>query len=156
VELVSATIFIGGFLLGWKSGLIIGFLTETIYSLLNPYGPPDIPIFIAQIISMSLTGIAGGFIGKIQIKPVLLYPIVFSFSGFSLTLIFDLSTTIAYAWVAHFTGKQLILSLIAGMGFYLMHLLSNTAIFLLIVPGVIRVIKKSGIPILSNQDGRVR
>lgn len=144
VELVTATIFIAGYILGIREGFLVGLVAEALYSGLNPYGMAAPPIFIAQVVSMALIGMAGGFIGRHRPKMRLPFLATLALTGFLGTLLFDAMTTISYALFIELSKETLIGSFIYGLGFYAAHLISNTLIFLTIVPGLIGISERSG------------
>lgn len=137
VELVTATIFIGGYLMGWRAGLIIGCLTEAIYSGLSPYGLASIPIFVTQVVAMTITGFIGGMsrnrwplrtwfdFGRMGI------------TGLLLTINFAFLTTLGYICFAGLEKPAIMGSIITGLGFYLIHFLSNFLIFSILVPTIL-------------------
>jgi uncharacterized membrane protein len=143
LEMITAGIFISGVWMGAGTGALIGFLAEAIYSLSNPMGFPPPPLLIAQLISMSLVGLCGGlmrglvyknryFTRKAWFRHVLLASI-----GLMLTLIFDLLTTISFPISAGFSVQQMGITLVLGIPFMALHLVSNTLIFTLVVPVII-------------------
>ena len=147
VELVTATIFISGQILGIQGGILVGLLTESLYSFLSPYGIAPLPIFLAQIISMMIVGYWGGRIGTLKPMSRLKTHLIIGFSGLVLTLIFATLTTLAYILFIQVNTKILMSSLLTGLSFYIVHILSNTGIFILIVPVVVQrlnqLVKKS-------------
>jgi uncharacterized membrane protein len=156
VELVSATIFIGGFLLGIKEGIFVGAATEGIYSMFNPYGTPSLPLWFAQVISMALAGAFGGILGKkifsIHKKQMLTIGMI----GFLSTLIFDVLTTLSFVFTMASSIKQIVGSFVFGLSFYMTHLLSNTVIFLTLVPAVLKVSMSRPNPVHLSTRGKQR
>ncbi|MCD6118032.1 hypothetical protein J7K93_13580 [bacterium] len=144
IELVSATIFTGGFLLGKQKGIIIGLLTESIYSLFNPFGIAAPPLFIAQIISMALIGFTGGLISDINLKSWK-FPIVLAAAGGILTSVFALLTTLSFVFLIGLDRSGRIAAIISGIGFNLLHIISNTLIFSTIVPAIITASSKTSV-----------
>jgi len=144
VELVTATIFISGYLLGIKEGIVVGLLTETLYSLINPYGMAAPPLFIAQVFSMSLVGGLGGILGRRKTQTELVYHLQLGLTGFIATGIFAVLTTLSFVFFMGFSQKTLFGSFIYGLGFYIIHIVSNTLIFLTIVPVLLKVATKTG------------
>lgn len=143
IELVTATIFISGYLLGWRSGMLIGLLTEAIYSILSPYGLASIPIFLGQTLAMTMTGGCGGWAAKmIPVKAKFSF-IKLGMTGFLLTINFALLTTLGYVFFAGLTREVILSSIITGLGFYIAHFISNFLIFTLLVPGLILTLKKT-------------
>jgi len=142
VELVTATVFIAGYLLGIKEGLLVGLLAESIYSLFNPYGVAAPPLFIAQVVSMAFTGILGGMCGKRNMRLRKIDLIIFGFTGLISTLIFTSLTTMSFLLYTGLSLKKLMGSFIYGLGFYILHIASNTIIFILIVPVILNSLQK--------------
>ncbi len=140
VELVTATVFIAGFAVGSLQGALIGGLAEFLYSFFNPLGAPLLPTLLAQIFSMAVVGYAGGFWRKRrwQYASQKVSIILTGLAGFLLTLLFDVLTTLSFVLFAVGLDLDKIMANFAlGMGFYLIHLCANTAIFVTIVPLII-------------------
>ena len=143
VELVTAIIFISGFILGFREGLLIGWITEFVFSIFHPMGAPLPPLLIAQVLSMGLTGAIGGIVGKavkiIDIKAT----VQIGIAGFVSTLIFDILTTLSFLVTVSSTWKQITTGFLAGIIFYAIHLINNTVIFIVLVPLVLRAALKN-------------
>ena len=137
VEFFTATVFIAGAILGSVYGLAVGCVAEFIYSAFNPLGAAAPPLLVAQVIGMALAGFAGGMSrGRGWLyKNSLLKMLSYGSTGFVVTLIFDVLTTLSFA--VFFTGgsvRKIAASFVYGMGFYIVHLLVNTIVFASIVP----------------------
>ena len=143
VEMVTAIIFISGYMMGIREGLINGIITEGIYSAFNPYGMAALPIFIAQILAMGFAGIMGGIWRKYSPKKTRTFYIGLALTGLFLTIVFGLLTTVAFLMMTKITIEMLIGSLFYGLGFYIIHMISNTLIFFTIVPVLINVLGKT-------------
>lgn len=142
VEFVTTTVFISGFVLGIKEGFLVGLLTETIYSLFNPYGMAAPPLFIAQVISMGFTGILGGILGKYNYSSRKMVYLTLGLAGLLATLTFAILTTLSFISFIGLSLKKLMGSLIYGLLFYAIHMISNTIIFVTIVPVLLKIIPK--------------
>jgi uncharacterized membrane protein len=154
IELVTATIFIGGFLLGIKEGAFIGTAAEGIYSLFNPYGAPSLPLWLAQVISMAIAGSFGGILGKkISLIDKKQIPTI-GMAGFLITLNFDVLTTLSFVFTMAFTLKQIVGSFVFGLSFYLTHIISNTVIFFTLVPVILNALRKWTNPIHLSTQGK--
>ncbi|KAA3616411.1 MAG: ECF transporter S component [Calditrichaeota bacterium] len=144
IEMVTMIIFIGGYLLGWRSGAFIGLATEFIYSNFNLYGPAPIHILVAQIFAMTTTGIVGGIaknIGGVNLSSVA-SRIMFLVLGGAVTVFFDLVTTWADVFIID-AGMGFFMSrLIAGMPFFAVHIVSNAFIFFFLVHTLIQTLQK--------------
>jgi hypothetical protein len=137
IELVTVTIFLSGIVLGVTRGALVGAVAEFLYSFFNPYGVAAPPLLAAQVLGMTLAGVAGGvmriFFSTRQ-PPVWLL----GFAGFILTFIFDLFTTLSFTI---FVGSGLAGFLAAaalGLYFYIAHQVSNTLIFAVLLPVLLR------------------
>jgi energy-coupling factor transport system substrate-specific component len=146
VEFFTFIIFCSGYLLGMTGGVMVGVISMSIYTtLITPYGPPPLPIAIAQIASMALIGFAGGFVSnfvptsltrKSQSRSVVAI-IAIGISGLVLTLVYDLFTNLASAFVV----GQFWPVMIAGIPFALVHIASNVVIFVVLSPLLLRMSK---------------
>ncbi len=147
VELVSATVFISGYLLGPAGGVLVGVVGEGIYSTFNPMGSGLAlpPLLIAQVFGIALFGLAGGVTRKLGRggfgkREVILFVVV----AVVLTANFDLFTTLAFPIAAGFSQEQMVATLAVGLAFNLIHIFSNAVIFALVVPAVLRKIRRTG------------
>jgi hypothetical protein len=144
IELITVVVFIAGLTLGVRWGILVGFTSEFIFSVFNPFGSGLVfpPLLIAQIISMIIIGAIGGilhnifFIKEYSKKHVILLAIV----GFFLTFIFDSLTTLAYPISMGFDFPQTFVIYLSGLGFTFLHQISNAMIFSIIVPKVVKYI----------------
>jgi uncharacterized membrane protein len=135
VELITATVFMGGYLLGKIRGMAIGFITEALFSLFHPYGPSPFPLFMAQIVSMGFTGFLGGWMRK---KHSFWKPWHFALAGVFSTALFAVLTTMSFVWTVHMRWAQIPQSFLFGLGFYILHLASNGLIFLTLIPIMVK------------------
>ena len=97
VELVTASIFIAGYLLGPWWGLIVGVVAEGLFSLSNPVGIPLLPLLAAQCIGMAIAGLVGGWVGQRwrgDFPPA--YHLMLGGVGLLITMIFDVLTTLSF------------------------------------------------------------
>jgi len=141
VELISTTIFISGYILGIREGIIVGILTEGLYSLLNPMGMAAPPLFIALVFAMGCTGLLGGLYRKIQFKNKPLFHLGFGLAGLAATVNFSLWTTFSYVLIIGLTFNNLLTALKSGIVFSALHIVSNTIIFSTIVPLLIEKVR---------------
>jgi energy-coupling factor transport system substrate-specific component len=139
VEFFTFIVFCSGYLLGMIEGAIVGVISMSLYTtLITPYGPPPLPIAVAQITSMALIGFAGGFVWKFvpasftqksNSRPIITI-FVIGISGLVLTFIYDLLTNLASAFVM----GQFWPVMIAGIPFAFVHIASNVIIFVVLSP----------------------
>jgi len=123
IELVTATIFLAGYIIGKSGGIMVGVLTFGIFSTLNPYGMPPLPLLLTQIFAGGLIGFTGGAI-KERWEGI----VSFTISGILLTFFYDLTTN-ASGYFLFPQKNTFIAYMITGIGFSGVHILSNGAIF---------------------------
>lgn len=142
LELVIATVFISGWLLGAGTGALVGFISELIFSGLNPVGSGFLfpPLLIAQVGAITLVGLAGGLFrrGKIFFLSSWGGYLALALVGVLLTILFDAATTLAFPISAGFSGLQIWTVIAAGSIFSALHVLSNACIFAIIVPAILK------------------
>lgn len=137
LEMITASIFISGFLTGPLYGLLIGAFAEFLYSFFNPMGAPIPPLLVAQVLCMMLAGFVGGLTQKLNwlTKPAPVRVTYFAATGFILTLVYDILTTLSFVLFAgEPTQAKFLTVLLAGSVFYLLHQFTNAVIFALLVP----------------------
>ncbi|RKY54041.1 MAG: hypothetical protein DRP92_02105 [Candidatus Neomarinimicrobiota bacterium] len=146
VEFVLATIFISGILLGWKTGIVVGTAGELLFSALNPFGSGLVfPLLLFfQILVGGLVGYTGGLLRRVIIygNSYRKAAITSATAGFLLTFTYDLFTNLSYPLAAGFDMRGIIATVIAGLGFSLIHIITNTFVFLIFVPYISRLLHK--------------
>ncbi|MCK4427350.1 MAG: ECF transporter S component [candidate division Zixibacteria bacterium] len=144
VEFFTFVVFSSGYLLGIIEGLLVGIISMSLYtSIITPYGLPPLPIAFAQVFSMALIGLAGGLASRLHLVRFDKRPSFFTgfeflamgLFGLGLTLIYDLFTNLATAYVV----GQFLPVMIAAIPFALLHIFSNVAIFLLLTPVLLKL-----------------
>jgi len=137
VEFFTFVVLSSGFLLGIIEGCLVGIISMSLYtSIITPYGLPPLPIAFAQVFSMALIGIAGGVSRMLcTIFPKRLKFLTPGLFGLGLTLIYDLLTNLATAYVM----GQFLPVMISAIPFALIHLLSNMAIFVVLTPVLLKL-----------------
>lgn len=149
VEFTSLIIFLSGFTLGSRVGALVGLVTESIFSNLNPLGAAPIPILLAQVGCMMLIGAAGGLLARWsqQSDTRLNSSLKMAASGLYLTMVFDLLTNLGFA--ISFYGGDYTIALIWGLPFMVVHVVGNTIIFGTIGPTLsnymVRIVQKEGV-----------
>ena len=137
VEFFTFVVFSSGFLLGTLEGCLVGIISMSLYtSIITPYGLPPLPIAFAQVFSMALIGIAGGISRMLPTSfPKRLKFLTIGLFGLGLTLIYDLLTNLATAYVM----GQFFPVMISAIPFALIHILSNVAIFVVLTPVLLKL-----------------
>ena len=145
IELITVVVFLAGVYLGIGWGGLVGFTTMGIYSGLNPMGSglSFPPLFLMQVIGMALAGIIGGLVRPLIIEKKINFLLMasLSFIGFTITLIYDLLTLLSYPISTGLGFSGILAALLKGLGFTLIHEISNAVVFPATVPPVLRYIK---------------
>ena len=139
VEFFTFVVFTSGYLLGKIEGSIVGGLSMLLYTTFNPYGLPPLPIGVAQVLCMIFIGFFGGIVYQLSLIsfPKLSAFVIMGALGLGLTLMYDLLTNLATAYVV----GQFLPVMIAGIPFALIHMGSNTLIFSILTPLLSRMEK---------------
>jgi hypothetical protein len=135
IELISLTLAFGGYLLGAGWGAVVGALGFGLYSAISPFGIAPPPVFIAQIIGGSVVGLSGALLRNLfaSNKKQIVKIIFCGLAGFCATLIYDILTNLG-AFAAISSQATFIPFMIGGIAFAIVHIISNTAIFALLLP----------------------
>jgi hypothetical protein len=146
VELMTMSVFVSGYLLGWRLGAIVGAVSIAAHSLFNPLGAALPPLFAAQVIGFSIIGVTGATLGRAVVGRRQRW-VSFALSallGFLVTSLYDLLTNVG-AYYSITTGSgvpSLIKFVAAGMAFVVMHLVWNTVLFLVVLTPVLNVLAR--------------
>ena len=147
IELITVVVFISGLYLGIRWGGLVGLTSMAIYSGMNPMGSglSFPPLFAMQILGMSLTGIIGGLVRPFFFVKQFNFFLISGLAvlGFTVTLIYDMLTLLAYPVAAGLGFSGILAALIKGLGFTLLHEISNAIVFTVSVPQVIKLLNKN-------------
>lgn len=154
VEFMTVLIFISGFCFGPFIGASIGILSETIYQLVPfPFAHPAGWLFVISPILLGIMallgamyGVAGGILGKRrQGKTGRRILIEMGLSGFILTLIFDIMSSVGFylAYPVFDFWTTLLWTFVPAYYPYppIVHTVTNTLVFLVIAPPLINRIE---------------
>ncbi|MFX1375054.1 MAG: hypothetical protein ACFFA0_04520 [Promethearchaeota archaeon] len=152
IELFTLTIFLSGFILGKRDGMIVGFLSSSIFCFFNPYGASPLPLYAVQLTHYTLTGLLGAvtnqFLNKrnllkadndLYIRPVL---IILGSIGAIITINFQFFASLADFLSYYGTFEQFLPYFVSGIPFAITHIIGNTLGFIFILPGLIQLIQK--------------
>ncbi len=146
VELISASVFTSGALLGVRRGAVAGGVAEAIYAGINPNGVSQPVLYAAQVLGFVWIGAAGGAARPLlRRSPLWAQTALAASSGLLLTLAYDVLTNAA-AWLPIRENASLAAIELAGLSFPfpLAHALGNTLGFALVVPAVLRAVRSWG------------
>jgi uncharacterized membrane protein len=130
VKVMDFILFVAGLYFGCWVGASVGMLSWAIYGVINPYG--FIPqIWLTTMICESAYGVIGGLLGKkLDINNFtnrkLQLGILFGSIGFLVTLAYDIITNVVYAYTFNI---PILVAIIVGVPFTVLHEVSNLAIF---------------------------
>jgi hypothetical protein len=128
VETFSLALFLSGVFLGIASGMAVACIAGIIFVFFNPNGPQTIlPAGFAQLLGFLMYGLSGGVLRRFILDNYKIGRAAFILviAGAVLTLWYDLSTNIVFALLFGPFWQ----SLIAGLGFGIIHFISNVLIF---------------------------
>ncbi len=144
LELVLLSAFLGGVALGPKRGLIVAVVGEAIFSTLNPIGSGlGFPIlFLFQLIGVGASGGAGGLLATFirSIQQPALQTLLMGLTGFIITLFYDALTALSFPLSSGMTEGTIWGTLVTGLVFFIMHMGSNTLMFALFGPVLVRLV----------------
>lgn len=152
IELVCLTIFLSGFILGKRDGVIVGLMSSFIFCYFNPFGASPLPLLGFQLLFYAFDGFVGAISSdyvkqKKFFKPnedLYRFWVIFFFGvvGAILTFIFDILSTIVIVLTDFGTLDVFLIYYIVGIPFTTVHLIGNTLGFVFVLPGLIQLINK--------------
>jgi hypothetical protein len=144
VELMTITVFLSGYLLGMRLGMVVGGASMVLHSLFNPLGAALPPLMAAQVAAFVVIALAGAWIAPVlhAMRHRTVEIVAAGISGFLLTLFYDIATSAAAYVVAMDSGSTLtIWRFIAGGAlFMIMHQVWNTGLFLIVLPPALNIL----------------
>lgn len=140
VKFMDLFVFVSGYTMGPLVGAFVGSFTWLIYGTVNPYGF-SLPILFTTMAGESLYGIVGGVLSRLDHSDTdwqnsqkssfsssgfWLSNVRFAFLGFLLTFVYDLFTNVVSGLTV---GFPIIVAIISGIPFALVHEISNFFFF---------------------------
>lgn len=152
IELFTLTIFLSGYILGKRDGMIVGFLGSFIFCFFNPLGASPLPLLTFQLTHYSITGLLGALTNDLlkNMKTVKLdddlYKIhiifIFGIIGAIITISFQIFSSLVNVLSYYGTLDEFLPYFLIGIGFTTIHIIGNTLGFIFILPGLIQLINK--------------
>ena len=143
VEFVTALAFTAGATLGPTLGAVTGAAGMFLFSATNPLGSGlAFPVLLAaQVLSQSVVGLLGGLFFRTDAGKLSRwhYRSLLAVTGLAATILYDGLTSISYPLFAGAATTEIIALLVSGLLFTVLHQVSNTLIFYLLVPRFIQV-----------------
>ena len=75
------------------------------------------PLFIAQVISFALIGLAGGLMGRSHVPSNIIGYLKIGLAGMGLTLMYAVLTTLSFVLFMGFSSQSFLAAFISGLGF---------------------------------------
>jgi uncharacterized membrane protein len=152
IELFTLTLFLSGFILGKRDGMIVGFLSAFIFGFFNPIGSSPIPFLAFQLVYYTSVGLTGALVSSILRKRKFftlnedLYKIslmvLFGVIGAVVTTSYQLLATLIDIFIYFGTIDEFVPYFLTGIPFTITHIIGNTLGFVFILPGLIQLINK--------------
>jgi len=150
IELFTLTIFLSGFILGRREGMIVGFLSSLIFCFFNPFGASPLPLLAFQLTHYSLTGLLGALTNDILNKRSFFtidedlynFPVMFIFGilGAIITTSFQVFSSLVHVLTVYDSIEDFLPYFIIGIPFTITHIIGNTVGFIFILPGLVYLI----------------
>ncbi len=152
IEIITLMIFLAGFIIGKKEGILVGAFSSFIFCFFNPMGSSNFPLLTVQVIYYSFVGLLGA-ITKYLIqnrkffKPkedLYVYQIlvVFGIISVLLTTIFSIIIEIPGYLLFAGPGVPFLSYIMLGIPFSIIHVIGNLLGFAIILPGLIQLLYK--------------
>ncbi|MFX1324167.1 MAG: hypothetical protein ACFE8N_04365 [Promethearchaeota archaeon] len=152
IELFTLIIFLSGFILGIREGMIIGALSSLIFIFFNPFGASPPPLFLYQLFHYTMTGLSGALTSRFLKKRKFYSPkedlyrlpimIILGITGLIITTSFQLLSTLVDVFVYFGTIGEFLPYFLTGIPFTIIHIVGNMLGFTFILPGLIQLIYK--------------
>jgi len=150
IEVITVMIFLSGFILGKKEGLIVGAFSSFIFCFFNPMGSSQLPLLVVQIVYYSLVGLIGAFTSDFIEKrsffnskdDLYVYQVlvIFGVIGGVLTTIYSIFSEIAGFITISAPGVPFSAYFLMGVPWTIVHIVGNVLGFVFILPGLIQII----------------
>jgi len=152
IELFTLTIFLSGFILGKRDGMIVGIFSSSMFCFFNPIGVSPLPLLAFQLFYYSMTGLLGGISSKFLSKKDYFKPdedlytlhvlVIFGIIGGIMTFFYDIFSTAIGGIIFSNSIEYFLITYSTGIIFTTVHLIGNILGFIFILPALIQLIRK--------------
>jgi hypothetical protein len=152
IELFTLTMFLSGFILGKRDGMIVGVLSSFIFCFFNPLGTSPLPLLAFQLTYYTSVGLLGAVAHQLIKKKTFFTPdedlyklpvmVIFGVIGGMITTFFQIFSTLVDAISFYGTADRFLPIFISGIPFTITHIIGNTLGFIFILPGLIQLVYK--------------
>jgi len=146
VKLMDALVFLSAFIFGLRVGIAVATSTWAVYGFVNPNGTADLILLSFLVVGESFYAIAGAGLRRTNLgqdllvdkSPYARFSIVFGTLGLLATFAYDVLTNFA-SWLFKTNSlyDSLVIGLITGAPFALLHEVSNLVFFATTAPAAI-------------------
>ncbi len=150
IELITVMIFLSGFIIGKKEGIVVGAFSSFIFCFLNPMGSSQLPLLTVQIVYYSFVGLIGAFThdlfeNKSFYNPkddLYVYQVmgILAVIGGVLTATYSIFSELAGFITISAPGVPFSAYFLMGVPWTIIHVIGNILGFVFIVPGLIQII----------------
>ena len=152
IELFTLTLFLSGFILGKRDGMIVGISSSFIFCFFNPFGTSPLPLLAFQLIYYTSVGLLGALTHQLLRRKKFFTPdkdlykipvmVIFGIIGGMITIFFQIFSTLVYTISYFGTINSFLPIFITNIPFTITHIIGNTLGFIFILPGLIQLVYK--------------
>jgi len=152
IELFTLTIFLSGFIMGKRDGMVVGISSSFIFCFFNPLGASPLPLLAFQLVYYTSVGLLGAIAHQLLQKKKFFTPdedlykvpvmVIFGIIAGMMTLFFQIFATLVDAISFYGTFDRFLPIFITGIPFSITHIIGNVLGFIFILPGLIQLVHK--------------
>jgi len=145
VEAFTALLFVAGYTLGAGRGIVAAVVASVIYFGFNPQGGGFPPLLAAQASGAVLSPLAGALFRRATNHRAISRAkrgLLLAACAVAVTFVFDLLTNLAFPLATGQDLRGVMVFLAGGLPFSLVHIISNVAIFILLIPPLLELVKR--------------
>tara|TARA_B100001013_G_scaffold179099_1_gene107713 strand:+ start:334 stop:879 length:546 start_codon:yes stop_codon:yes gene_type:complete len=149
IKLMDSMVFLSGYLFGFPVAASIAALSWLVYGSINPLGAAGFPLILGLMSGEMIFGIFGVLCRRIFnieerfLKKPLETTLVLGAFGVTGSFIYDIWTNSIEGLLIYQTVDGMILRIITGIPFSIIHQISNFAMFSILVPIFIYMVTKN-------------
>jgi len=142
IEVVTLFVFTSGYLLGARTGALVGGVAMGVHSLFNVMGAAIPPVLAAQVACYALVGAAGGLVGPLLERTRgVVGAVAAGVVGAGLVFFYQVVVGIVSFYT--FTSESLLWAYLwAGVAFASVQIVWNAALFLVVLRPALSVLRR--------------
>ncbi|MHA1146993.1 MAG: hypothetical protein ACTSR8_01985 [Promethearchaeota archaeon] len=152
IEVFTMMIFLSGFILGKREGMLIGSMSGFIFCFFNPLGATALPLLSYQVLHYTLVGLIGALTANYMNKKAFFKPeddlyvfrvlLILGILGAAITFVYDILSSVVDSFWLFGTLDAFVPYYLSGLFFTTVHLIGNILVFIFILPGLIQLMYK--------------